>query len=352
MKFLSLYRKVLAAVLARSGTLGLDISIQTVRCGERPSRYYDLLSPHLSRAHTLDVEVGNSAVNLIPVSCTPELGKLRHLYVKGQRNSSQVVSLPNSPLETFYYFISSPLCISSVPQAKLQTLTLRLSNGLFQAEDLVKFVNNSRLQKLDLKAWSWNPRAIISSPTLIHLDIEILQLPVSCLGQLPNLVHLRLAIRTIYPDRHAMIWPSLPSLKSLHVKSGNRYEPFLKFILQHTQHLVALQIGDADAREVIDLFRERWDKNDYDLDGRGSLRLVRVVIQEPLLTGRLGSLSKLALILHAQRPHVQTEWYSFTNDVKMCPPVVLDGIEATPVSEEPSPPLFKCADEIIGTSGI
>ena len=36
------------------------------------------------------------------------------------------------------------------------------------------------------------------------------------------------------------------------------------------------------------------------------------------------------------------------------PPVVLDGIEATLVSEsseEPSPPLFKCADEIISASG-
>ena len=74
----------------------------------------------------------------------------------------------------------------------------------------------------------------------------------------------------------------------------------------------------------------------------------------PFSTERLGNLSELALILHVQRPHVQTEWDSLANDVRAFPPVVLDGIEATLVSEsseEPSPPLFKCADEIISASG-
>ena len=357
MKSLSLYRKVLAAVLARSGTLELDISIKDVRRGDRPSRYYDLLSPHLSRAHTLDVEMGNFAVDIIPVSCIPELGKLRHFYVKGGRcNSSQLVFPPNArnaPLETFYYITSSPLCISSVPQAELQTLTLNLYNSADQTENLVKLMNNSRLQKLDLKVWTWETEATISSPTLIHLDIHMVHLRVSCLGQLPNLLHLHLAVSTAYPDRRPMTWPSLPSLRSLHVTTGRSYEPFLKIILQHAQQLVALQIGDEDAREVIDLFRERWDKKDYDLDGaaRESLRLVRVVLKEPLSAERLGDLSELALILHAQRPHVQTEWYSLVDDVEVCLPAVIDRIEATPVSEEPSPPLFQCADEIIGASG-
>ena len=351
MKSLSLYRKVLAAVLARSGTLELDISIKDVRHGERPSRYYDLLSPYLSRAHTLDVDMGKLAVDLIPVSCIPELGKLRHFYVKGRRNYRQLVLPPNArnaPLETFHYLISSPLYMSSVPRAELQSLTLHLHRRAGQAEDLVKLVNNSTLQKLDLKAWTWGTEAVISSPALIHLDIHMAHFPVSCLGQLPNLLHLRLAVSAAYTDRR---WPSLPSLRSLHVKIGRSYNPFLKIILQHAQQLVALQIGDRDAREVIDLFR---DKNDYDLDGaaRESLRLVRVVLKEPLSAERLGDLSELALILHAQRPHVQTEWYSLVNDVRVFLPTVLDGIEATLVSEEPSPPLFKCADEIMGASGM
>ena len=191
MKSLSLYRKELAAVLARSGTLELDISIKAVPYNKNPSQYYNLLSPHLSRAHTLDIETGVFLDDLIPVSCIPELGKLRHFYVKGRRyfRGNQVVlplNVRNAPLETFHYLISSPLRMSSVPQAELQTLTLHLHDGVDQAEDLVKLVNNSRLQKLDLKAWNWNPGATISSPTLIHLDIGMLRLPV-CLGQLPNI---------------------------------------------------------------------------------------------------------------------------------------------------------------------
>ena len=43
----------------------------------------------------LDVETGNSAVDLIPVSCIPELGKLSHFYVKGRRYSNQMVENTN-----------------------------------------------------------------------------------------------------------------------------------------------------------------------------------------------------------------------------------------------------------------
>ena len=45
----------------------------------------------------LDVETGNSAVELIPVSCIPELGKLSHFYVivKGRRYSNQIVENTN-----------------------------------------------------------------------------------------------------------------------------------------------------------------------------------------------------------------------------------------------------------------
>ena len=207
---------------------------------------------------------------------------------------------------------------------------------------------------MELKAWTWDTETPISSPTLIHLDIQIVQSPMSCLlGQFPNLLHLRLTIGTVYDDEPAVISTSLPSLRSLYFKTSRKYGPFLKFIIPHAPQLVALQIGDADAREAIDLFRERWDRNDSYGAARESLRLVRVVIPKPFfLRGTLGDLSELALILHAQRPHVQTEWYSLTRDGEMLPPVMLNGIETTLVSEEPSPPLFECADEIIGASGI
>lgn len=122
-----LHQNMLSAVLARSGALDLDISIKIVQDTRWVSPLYDL-APHLSRAHTLDVETSDHSVDLIPVVRIPEL-KVRHLYIKGTRASGPLVLPPNaqnSPLETIHYSIPRPLLMSSA-----LTTALRVANFTF-----------------------------------------------------------------------------------------------------------------------------------------------------------------------------------------------------------------------------
>ena len=346
---------MLSNVLARSGTLELDISIYAPpfdRSGWYAAPYYDLLAPHLSRAHTLDVESWSPDVALVPTSRIPELKKLRHFYAKVGLESKPII-LPlnarNSPLETFYYSLSSLRHVSSVPTAGLQIAIPSFSSPDLQAKDTVTLVEGRKLRKLVMDVWDWDLEDTISSSTLAYLDIDahlLGQLSGSCvLGQLPQLLHLRISVSGSWSSGRGVTSSPLPSLRSLNItiRSGQ----YLKHILQGSPQLVALQIWDADALEAISFFRKQWHPNNSDGGvGGGSLRLVRVIITRPVSAEQLDELSSLASILR-RRPHVQTEWYTGFG-------VVLDGIDATPLAtweRELSPLLSNCADEIISGDG-
>jgi len=74
-----------------------------------------------------------------------------------------------------------------------------------------------------------------------------------------------------------------------------------------------------------------------------------VIIQLPVLPERLDELSSLVVIFHGRRPHIRTEWYTQSHLREQWDPAALDSIEPTPLrlDEEPLPPLFRCADEIV-----
>lgn len=356
-KYLSLYQNLLSAVLTRSGTLELDISIAVPEKNSHASTYYHLLAPHLPRVHTLEVDILNPHANFIPISPIPELNKLRHFYSKGWLGQNPVViplAVQHSPLETFYYEMASPLRMSSVPTTELQTVRFRCLQTSIQPKEVVKFFENCKLQILEIDVWNWDPEQIISSPTLAHLDIRIGsfgRLSTSCvIGQLPNLRHLNLAVSAIWLSGNRVTWPPLPSLRSLTLRTDEARKPYFEHILQGTPQLVALQIYDTEALAAFDLWGKAGTEGGVRAD---SLRLVRVLIEFPLSAKRYDELSDLARILHGE-PHIQTEWYTqgFTENRY---PVLLDGIQATHLLKwkvEPSPPLFRRADEIIGEDGI
>ena len=288
-------------------------------------------------------------VALVPISRIPEFKKLRHYYAKAGPGSGPVI-LPlnarNSPLETFYYGMPGPLYVPPMPTAGLQIASPSFSSPDLQAKITVKLVEGHKLQKLVLDVLAWDLEDTISSSTLVYLDIHVQLLGrlsgSFVLGELPQLLHLRLSIRFWRHGGDVTSSP-LPSLRSLNITiDGGQY---LEDILQGSPRLVALQIRDEDAVEAISLFRERWHRNDSDSGvGGESLCLIRVIIGLPVSPERIDELSSLALILHG-RPDVQTEWYTEFGSL-----VVLDGIEATPLARgkrEPSPPLSNCADKII-----
>jgi hypothetical protein len=368
MKSLGLHQNLLSAVLTRSGTLDLDISIRVpanTRRGWHVSLCYDLLTPHLSRAHTLDVETWDPHVDLIPVSRIPELNKVRHLYLKGMSSYNPVVLPPNarnSPLETLHYAISRPLLMSSVPTTELQNVSFGFSRRSTQTKDIVRLFESSKLRMLDLGVWAWESGDAVSSPTLTRLDLTIWEWERrsgSCIvGLLPNLLHLRLKVSVIRGSGDGVTWPSLPSLRSLNIvidKHGRRCGPYLENLLQGAQQLVALQIWDAVAPEAVSFFRAQRHENDVNIGpGGNSLRLVRVIVRTPVSTGRHDELSDLAVILRERRPSIRTEWYIDPPEESWAR-VVFDGIEATTLpqwTEEPSPPLFRCADEIISGNSM
>ena len=243
--------------------------------------------------------------------------------------------------------------MSSIPTAELRTAAF-LSEDYIRTQEMLKFVASCKLRMLELEGWNYEPKGMFSSPTLSHLNVSIWPIcPI--LGQLPNLVHLRLHATMVQGGKTEVIWPPLPLLISLDISIpiGLNHELHLKRILQGTRQLVALQILDLDAPEAINFFLAQSDTNDSNTGVGGRWpRLVRVIVRAPVSAKRLDKLESAAQILHGQRPHVQTEWYTRPPDNlerEWCP-VVLDGVESKPLGrgKEPSPPLSWCADEIIG----
>jgi hypothetical protein len=368
-KSLRLHQNLLSAALARSGTLELDISINVPDRSWDALAYYDVLAPHLSRAHTLDVDIWNRHANLIPVSSIPSLNKLRRFYAKGSICHIPVMfplTAQHPPLETFYYDMpDSLLCMSSVPTAELRVFSFRCLGSDIEPNELVKLVENCKLQTLEIDVWNWEPEEILSSPTLAHLDISICTFArssTSCvIGQLPNLRHLRLTVANVRNGGNEVMWPPLPCLKSLNLAiddMSGQCGPYFKNVLQGAPQLVALQVNDTETLGVVHLFGAQWGKGGTESVSGKSLRLIRVLIEMPLSKERYDELSDLARILHGRRPHIRTEWY--TRQFSLTPeeewiPLVLDGVEATHLvgwREEPSPPLSRCADKIIGGDGI
>lgn len=367
-KYPGFHQKFLSAILLRSGTLELDISIKV------PDAFSDNdpLAAHLSRAHTLDVEIVATTTygSLPPISPLPELNKLRHFYVKGNVHHDGLFTFPweaqHSPLETFYYDMRCPLSVLSVPTTKLRTFSYVGGGEAPSHQEVVQLAENCKLQMLEIDELNWDRKDIISSSTLTHLDIRItsfLQFSGTCciIGQLPNLCHLCLAIQGIWREADEVMWPPLPSLRSLELAIGGQAGtrgPYLEQMLQGAPQLVALQIREAEVLSAINHFRAQRDEGGTANRASGaSLRLVRVVITAAV-SSEYHALLDLVEILHGRRPYIQTECYTeeFTLPTlaENQSTVVLDGLNATPLArgETPSPPLCRCAEEIIGEDGI
>ena len=146
----------------------------------------------------------------------------------------------NAPLETFYYNMESPVCVSSVPTAELQTATFFCGSHI-QQQEVIKLVASCKLRMLEMSGWNWESVEMFSSPALSHLDVwpaRGVRGPI--LGQLPNLIHLRLRTTGVQDGETEVIWPPLPSLSSLDISIIFDSGPHLKRILQGTRQLVAL----------------------------------------------------------------------------------------------------------------
>jgi len=192
---------------------------------------------------------------------------------------------------------------------------------------------------------------VISSPTLTHLDLHawsMWELPPRLLGSLPNLLHLRLEIGTIESESDPPLWPPLPSLRSLSVEIElvqRTCEPFVTDLLRVAPQLVALQIDELDAAEVVQFIRAHRGEL---VDGieRKPLKLLVLMSGDEFFDSRekWGNLSMIAPILRGWDPENRTGWH-----LKQCRhPIVIHGIEIRRKGYGLVTPFYTVADQIIG----
>lgn len=365
---LGFFEEIICSILRRSGTLELDLSIR-LRGTWFAHPYYFHVIPHLPRVHTLGVECQYNASTiplLGPFSNVPKLSKLRHLYAKGSPDFLDKWIFPfctqNSPLETFHcqdpplkkhnIVHQSPLLFSAIPTLRLRNVSLSL---IHIERSAVNFVNKCDLRMLKLSGLSWDDEdhddVVISSSTLTHLDLHawcIWELPPRLLGSLPNLLHLRLEIEMIELQSDPPLWPPLPSLRSLSVeieKVQRTCEPFVADLVHVAPQLVALQIDELDAAEVVQFIRAHRGEM---VDGieRKPLKLLVLMSSDEFFDRRTkwGDLSMIAPILHGWDPKNQTGWH-----LKQCRhPIVIHGVEIRREGYGLVTPFYTVADQIIG----
>jgi len=320
---LAFYEEMICVILGRSGTLQLDLSL---RVHPLPSvsgsglAHYNHIIAHLRRVHILDVDVEDE-INFPLLAQTRELLNLRHLYAKG--SAFEGGPFPpffdeKFPLETLYYETADPLRVSTLP-----TLCLRychISQNVV-GQDTTELVNKcSKLRVLELWGDIWEPAALISSSTLTHLDLHawrVLPLNGPLAQGLPNLLHLRLqvdeALGTELPI-HASSWTPLPSLKSLSIEFGRAIHPWVSYgsylieILRGAPRLVALQIDEGDAPEVIEFIRTHREEELGDGVRRKPVRLLILMTDFQEAETRWGALPNIAPLLCSRDCNGQPEW--------------------------------------------
>jgi len=178
--------------------------------------------------------------------------------------------------------------------------------------ETTEFIDSFPLRVLHLTVNRWNRDAVLSSKTLMHVELEIENLGWGCsgnLGALPNLLHLSFAGSHSHYDFHFLRqWPDFPSLLSLRVAicgPPRTARANIMGLLHKSPRIVTLQIPDTDALSVTDFFRAHW--NSALLNNVGDpLRLIRIIACTP---SPVNHFSSLAAALH-QIPGLRIEWHT------------------------------------------
>jgi len=315
-KKLAFYEEMMAEILGRSGTLELDLSLRISWFSVLGD--YDHVIPHFQRVHTLHVKFERSMD--FPLSThTPAFTNLRHLYAKGY-DCGTAGSLPsfgeNFPLESLYYETDRPLNVSTLPTSRLRYCHIFLGHV---SQQTIQLINKcSDLRVLELWGDTWDPDTLISSSTLTHVDLHVWgELPFRgpVAQGLPNLLHLRLEVDDAFElPIHPLSWTPLPSLRSLSIRFGRdglpdeSYGAHLVEILRGAPRLVALQIDEIDAPEVIEFISTHWEEEIGDGLRRKPLRLLILMIQSQEAETTWGDLPHIAPLLYSWDHDAQDEW--------------------------------------------
>ena len=308
-------------ILGRSGTLQLDLSVRFHRLpGVSGAAHYNHIIAHLRRTHILDVVFEDGVVSPFSIQ-TSELLNIRHLYAKGWNFGARpfLLSFGESPLETLYYETSGPFYGHfGVSTSRLRYCHIRQGHIDQHTAQLIN--KCSDLQVLELWGSTWGHDVLISSSTLTHLDLHAWQeLPFN--GQLaqglPNLLHLRLQVNRPFESEspiHPPSWTPLPSLRSLSIEFGRAshqrvsYGSHLIEILRGAPRLVALQIDEIDAPEVIEFIRTHREEELGDGVVRKPVRLLLLMVDFQKAETRWGDLPNIAPLLCSQDCDARTEW--------------------------------------------
>ena len=317
---LAFYEEMICVILGRSGALQLDLSVRFHRLPSVSGvAHYSHIIAHLRRAHVLDMDFEGGAYFPL-LTYTQELLNLRHLYAKGHafEDGPFFPSLgERSPLETLYYETSGPFRVSTLPSSRLRYCHIWQRHIDRHTAELVNKCGNLRV--LELWGDTWGPAVLISSSTLTHLHLHAQQvLPLN--GQLaqglPNLLHLRIQVDRAQSESpiHAPSWTPLPSLRSLSIEFGTAshqrvsYGSHLIHILRGAPRLVALQIDEIDAPEVIEFIRTHKEEELSDGARRRPVRLLLLMVDFQQAETRWGDLPNIASLLFSQDCIAQTEW--------------------------------------------
>jgi hypothetical protein len=357
---LKFYEEMIFSVLRRSGTMEVDLFIRidsVPDLGKSADPYYDLVVPHLQRAHTIDVEYRGQKLRWPLRLDTRELPKLRHFYIKGSRIVGNASIFPscagNPPLETFSCKLLCSFNVSTIPTSRLRYVQIFIPSIKW---GIARFASKcSNLEVLELRGSTWEHDAIISSATLTHLDLHAwrtAQLPTRLLDGLPNLVHLRLQIvhvNNYETPLHSLSWAPPLSLRSLSIDIGRTLRPYTPYglagLLRGTPRLVALQINEVDAPEVIEFIRTHQGEELDDGFKRKPLRLLLLATTDKRqVQKRWGDLTAITPVLRNWDGDEQAEWHS-----EQCMnPIVINGVEVGlhVRSAQLSPPFNIRADQM------
>src|ERR1700733_3339256 len=279
-------RKMLRTVLELSRTSELCLSITPgldPRQGSPISQYFDDITPHLSRISILFAfawESRDGEICVIPSWENVEFPKLRHLSVCDHPHNTtnsdsfrstylgRVSSFPsfafpacmrNAPLETLQYSLRASLDITTVPTARLHTIRMKAK---VIGRNMTQFIDSFPLRVLHLTVNRWDSNAVLSSKTLVHVELEIGSLGLGIsgnFGALPNLLHFSLAGSHVHHDFHFFTqWPDIPSLLSLRVATWGPPGVNIIDLLRKSPRVITLQVQDTDALRVSDMLRARW----------------------------------------------------------------------------------------------